>query len=524
MPGVKSIALNGLVALSSVSALAAQKPLYNDDLDGLSLPPYQPYNTDLSKLPLVETEALQAKITGDWLSKGARNLYKIARSSEEEYGRPTRVIGSRGHYRTIAYIRAQLQPLKWYYEIYSQPFSAVSGNIFEWRLVLDKEVPKDATPMGLTPPTKNKEPVNGNLIRVENVGCDAKDYPKEVAGNIAFIKRGTCPFGTKSELAGKAGAVAAIVYNNENGPVAGTLGTPTPDHVATFGLPGEEAKKYLDRLENNDTVPATAYIDAVVEEVKTYNVIAQTRGGDQDNCVMLGAHSDSVGEGPGINDDGSGTISLIEVARHLSNFKVNNCVRFAWWSAEEEGLLGSDHYVANLSPEENKKIRLFMDYDMLASPNFAYQVYDARDKVNPVGSQALRDLYVDWYTKHGLNYTFIAFDGRSDYDGFIRHGIPAGGIATGAEGIKTESEAAAFGGEAGVPYDVCYHLLCDNVQNVNLTAWEVNTRLVAHSVAQYAVSFEGFPERTLESINLAAADDRESYEKKTKYHGSKLFI
>lgn len=67
----------------------------------------------------------------------------------------------------------------------------------------------------------------------------------------------------------------------------------------------------------------------------------------------------------GINDDGSGTLSLLEIATHLTSFDVNNCVRFAWWAAEEEGLVGSDFYAASLSAEENRKVRLFMDYDML---------------------------------------------------------------------------------------------------------------------------------------------------------------
>jgi aminopeptidase Y len=204
---------------------------------------------------------------------------------------------------------------------------------------------------------------------------------------------------------------------------------------------------------------------------------------------MLGGHSDSVAEGPGINDDGSGSLALLEVATQLANFSVNNCVRFAWWSGEEEGLLGSDYYVETLPAEENRRIRLFMDYDMLASPNFAYQVYDARDAVNPAGSQQLRDLYVDWYVRQGLNYTFIPFDGRSDYDGFIRNGIPGGGIATGAEGIKSKQEAALFGGEDGVAYDVCYHAICDTVANLNLTAWELNTKVC--KMAQLGPSSRG---------------------------------
>ncbi len=118
-----------------------------------------------------------------------------------------------------------------------------------------------------------------------------------------------------------------------------------------------------------------------------------------------------------------------------------------------------------------------VDYDMMASPNFAYQIYNATNDADPQGSQELRDLYVDWYEAHGLNYTFIPFDGRSDYDGFIRNSIPGGGIATGAEGIKSEEEEGFFGGVAGSWYDPCYHQLCDDVSNVNLTAWEINTKV-----------------------------------------------
>ncbi|KAF2396299.1 Zn-dependent exopeptidase [Trichodelitschia bisporula] len=470
------------------------------------------------KLPLVDSEKLQALIKGDALLARAEKLYAIAQLSEDEYNHPTRVIGSEGHIGTIEYIYSSLAALGNYYKLSNQSFPAVSGNVFESRLVLGHSVPATAQPMGLTPATANKEPVYGPLVLVADDGCDAVDYPSSVAGAIALIQRGTCPFGTKSALAGQAGARAAVVYNNEPGGVSGTLGTPSPDHIATFGVSSEEAAPFIDALKSGESVDAIAYIDAEVVSISTTNVIAQTAGGDQDNCVMLGAHSDSVEAGPGINDDGSGSLTLLEVAKQLTKFGVKNCVRFAWWAGEEEGLLGSDYYVAQLPAKENVKIRLFMDYDMLGSPNYAFQVYDARDKVNPKGSQALRDLYTSWYERRGLNWTYIPFDGRSDYDGFIRNGIPGGGIATGAEGIKTDEEEKAFGGRAGDWYDPCYHQLCDDVGNVNVTAWVINSRLVAHSVATYAVSLEDFPERKLEEVRSAMAETG------WKYHGHKLVV
>ena len=144
-------------------------------------------------------------------------------------------------------------------------------------------------------------------------------------------------------------------------------------------------------------------------------------------------------------------------------------------------------------------------------------MYNATDGTSPPGSQQLRDLYVDWYTQRGLGHTLVPFDGRSDYDGFIRAGIPAGGIATGAEGIKTPREAALFGGRAGLPYDPNYHQLADDVANLNRQAWGVNTRLVAHSVATFAASFAGFPERVDDDDAAAAA-------RPTKYRGRWLVM
>jgi aminopeptidase Y len=391
--------------------------------------------------------------------------------------------------------------------------------VSEFRLVLGDEVPKSTSAMSLTPPTKDHEPVDGQLVAVENDGCDASDYPDSVNGNIAFIKRGTCPFGTKSELAGLAGAKAAIVYNHEDGEVHGTLGTPKPHHVATFGISKDDAAPVLEKLSKDEDIHSTAYMNSEVSTIYTDNIIAQTKGGDPDNCVMLGGHSDSVYEGPGINDDGSGSMTLLEIATQLAKFEVKNCVRFAWWSGEEEGLLGSNYYVDVLPDDENLKIRLFMDYDMLASPNYAYQVYDANNEANPNGSGDLKQLYVDWYEDHGLNYTFIPFDGRSDYDGFIRHGIPGGGIATGAEGVKTEEEQEMFGGESGKWYDECYHQLCDDLTNLDLEAWQLNARLVAHSVATYALSFDGFPKRTLDNDAASVM-----LQQARKWFGKKLAI
>lgn len=231
----------------------------------------------------------------------------------------------------------------------------------------------------------------------------------------------------------------------------------------------------------------------------TYNVIAETKGGDHENVIHVSGHSDSVTAGPGINDNGSGTCSILEIASQLPKFTVNNAVRFSWWTAEEAGLLGAEYYVKQLSQAEKDKIRLLLDFDMMASPNFAYQIYDgdgsAYNLTGPAGSAEAEHEFAAYFDSVGLNHTEIEFDGRSDYGPFLEAGIAAGGIAGGAEGIKTQEEFEMFGGGAGVPYDVNYHEDGDTVNNLNLEAWIEFTRAIAHMTAKYAVSWESLPPR-----------------------------
>ncbi|CAN3364131.1 hypothetical protein DICA3_E14290 [Diutina catenulata] len=453
--------------------------------------------------PLVETEALQKLVSEDGLRLRAEQLYNISLTSVGQYGNPTRVIGSPGHWNTIHYILRELRRMDGYYTVKTQAFNAVDGKVNSFSLLIDGHKPKSLEALSLTPPTKDGNPVNGKLVLVKGHGCNAKDFPSDAKDNIVLIERGECSFGDKSINAGDAGAVGAIIYDKD-GPLHGTLGTPTGREVATVSISEKEAQPYIDQLKKDPKafLETTLYVDAYVKNVTTLNVIAETVDGDHNNVVSLGAHSDSVSAGPGINDDGSGTISLLEVAKSLTQFKVKNAVRFAWWAAEEEGLLGSNYYAQSLSPEENQKVRVFMDYDMMASPNYEYEVYDANNKDHPAGSGDLKDLYIDWYKDHGFNYTLIPFDGRSDYVGFIEAGIPAGGIATGAEGVKSKKSQEKFGGNAGEWFDKCYHQLCDDLTNPNYEAWVTNTQLIAHSVATYARSFDGFPKR--EKVKTAA--------------------
>ena len=452
--------------------------------------------------PLVETEKLQAKIKIEDLNNTAQELFEIAMKSKKEFGHPTRVIGSKGHLATIDYITEQLDGMSDYYNYTLQEFEALSGKVNSFNLSDAKTGLEfiNSTAFQLSPPVKW---FTGELIEIPNLGCNEADYKsleifnedasssmKDGKRKIALIERGKCPFGTKSELAGKHGFHAAVIYDNEpeNGgePLRGTLGEPMNHTISTIGVSYDVGTVLITNIEKFKHYFVNFAMDSTVSKIKTTNVIADTKHGDPENIVALGAHSDSVEDGPGINDDGSGTISLLTVAKQLTHFKINNMVRFAWWSAEEEGLLGSLFYANNLTKEENHKIRVFMDYDMMASPNYEYEIYDANNKDHPRGSEELKDLYIDFYKHNKLNYTLIPFDGRSDYVGFIENGIPAGGIAAGAEKNNVWN---------GKVLDKCYHQLCDNTTNLAWDAFLVNTKLIAHSVATYANSFNKFPLR-----------------------------
>ena len=98
------------------------------------------------------------------------------------------------------------------------------------------------------------------------------------------------------------------------------------------------------------------------------NVIAETTTGNDDEVVMVGAHLDSVQAGPGINDNGSGAATILEVAENMRNVHPTNTVRFALWGAEEDGLLGADHYVTSLDAEQARDIALVPElrHDRLA--------------------------------------------------------------------------------------------------------------------------------------------------------------
>ncbi len=346
----------------------------------------------------------------------------------------------------------------------------------------------------------NVIPVDINLVppRASTSGCEAADFAGFVSGSIALVQRGTCTFAIKAANAQAAGASAVIIFNQGNTPlredlIVGTLAPVT----ASIPVVGASFAAGVSLAQTGSTATVTT---PAPQNVTQHNVIAETRSGNPDNVVMAGAHLDSVLRGPGINDNGSGSAALLDIARQMAKVKPVNKVRFAWWGAEESGLIGSRAYVAGLSTAEKKKIALYLNFDMIGSPNHVFFIYDGDDSditgapAGPAGSAEIEKTFEGFFNSRGIPFKGTDFSGRSDYGPFIAEGIPSGGLFTGAEGVKTAAEAVLWGGTAGQQYDPCYHLACDTYANNNDTALDVNADAVAFAVLQYAMSTAGINE------------------------------
>lgn len=325
-------------------------------------------------------------------------------------------------------------------------------------------------------------------------GCEASDFADFPAGHIALIQRGVCTFEIKGENAAAAGASGIIFFNQGNTADPSRQGIPavTLGNGYTGGLPAVSTT-YTLGAELSQLSGLRMRVFANVSRVAsvTENVIAESRGGDAANVIMAGAHLDSVPEGPGINDNGSGSSGLLAVAEQVAKVDLPNKLRFSWWGAEEGGLVGSTHYVNTLTPAQRSDIEMYLNFDMIGSPNYGLFIYDgdgsAFGLTGPAGSDDIEALFERYYADvAGVPSEPTAFSGRSDYQAFILNGIPAGGLFTGAEVPKTPAQVEKWGGTAGVAYDPCYHSGCDGLTNLNHEALAINADAIAYVVYLYA--------------------------------------
>jgi Zn-dependent M28 family amino/carboxypeptidase len=443
--------------------------------------------------PPVDSSELRAAVTVDGIVEHQQALRNIA-----DMNGGTRNTDTPGYAASVDYVRETMKRAGW-------KVSTTEFNMPEWEETADPVLEQlSPTPTTYTPGTAEDSgsadvdfitfgfsptadlpsvpvvPTKDIVIpspaaNSNTSGCEAADFPAATSGAVSLIQRGTCPFVQKLANAQAAGAAGVILFNE--GDSAGRMAPlftsgPTdldiPSVFASFAV-GQE-------LYNAARGPGGATVRLETNGLKTDRffpqVIAETRQGDRDHVVLAGAHLDSVAAGPGINDDGSGTAWQLELGEQISELDVapRQKIRLMWFGGEEEGLVGSQYYAAHLSQSEIDRIGVMIDTDMIASPNYVRLVYDGDGDelgpAGPAGSGTIEQVFKDYFHERDMATLPQAFDGRSDYVGFINRGIPGGGIFAGAEVHKTAAQAAVFGGVVGEQYDPCYHEACDSIGTV----------------------------------------------------------
>lgn len=452
-----------------------------------------------------DTSKLQDHIRVSAIMKHLKAFQAIADSNGG-----TRASGTPGYEATVAYVLPWLEEKG--YEVTVQTFEfpffqelapgeleRVSPNPQAFVVDTDFDV---MTYSGSGDLTANVQPVDTTATpaAATTSGCESSDFTGFVTGRIALMQRGGCTFRAKALNAQTAGASAAIIFNfgdaGRTSLIIGTLGAPG----ATIPVLGTTFAVGQALYSANSSVVAHVFTSTISEVRETSNVLADTPGGDSNNVIVVGGHLDSVPEGPGIVDNGSGTATILEIARRLNSVVnihktggdgLRNKVRFAFWGAEEFGLLGSRYYVSQLTPAELGTISLNFNFDMIASSNFVYFVQDGDGSTfgtaGPGRSAEAEEVFLDYFASRGLPTVPRELDGRSDWQAFREVGVGFGSLSTGSDQVKTPEQAALFGGTAGEIMHPCYHRPCDRLNTVSQKALDVTSDAAAHAALWFAM-------------------------------------
>ena len=318
-------------------------------------------------------------------------------------------------------------------------------------------------------PSAQLQPVGGIIVPATPTpssasGCSATDFATFTQGNIALIQRGTCTFAQKVANAEAAGASAAVIFNEGNpgrtglfnGALAGTENIPVI--FTSYAVGTQLLAQY---------VPGSAPVMTIDVKIiddpnrSDWNVIADSKGGDPNNILVIDAHLDAIC-GAGMLDNASGSATILDIAQQLKNTNTRNKLRFIWFGGEELGLLGSDYYVNTLPADELAKIKYDLDADVTATPNYVAGVLDPKDGVTLFGrnpgtpmppsiwapSAIARDYGIDYLNSIGKNNILFSADGTDAFM-FQQAAIPASGVLTGQDCCKLASDVALFGGYEG---------------------------------------------------------------------------
>ena len=417
----------------------------------------------------VGPNALARAVTPGQLKAHLAALEGIARRN----GR-TRAAGTRGYEQSVAYVAGQLRAAGYRPRLQSFSFDLfretapprlerLEPGAREYRAGRDFLTMRYSGSGTVSAAVAPVQPASASS------GCEPSQFADFPRGAVALLRRGTCFFFQKARNAAAAGAGAVLIANDgrpgRTAPIAATLVRPgigIPVLIVSSAV-GDE----LARAAQAGTARVSVAVSAVTRSARAANVIADLPGRGR-GVVLLGAHLDSVANGPGINDNGSGSALVLEIARQARRLGVRQArgLRFAFWGAEELGLVGSRAYVAGLSARERERLSAVLNFDMVGSPNFARFVYDG--DTAPAGSARIENLFHSYFAARRQPVEELSLGGSSDHAPFAEAGVAVGGLFTGGDDLKPAGLARRFGGTAGEPYDACFHKACDTMANVNV--------------------------------------------------------
>ncbi|MDR6226207.1 M20/M25/M40 family metallo-hydrolase [Desmospora profundinema] len=329
-----------------------------------------------------------------------------------------RVTGFKEEHRAADFIARQLKRYGLEVERQTFPIMAFKGNGAEVTVTTPEEHSLDAKPFTYTPPTP-KEGLSADVVYA-GLGQPEDFSDLDVEGKIVLIQRGAITFFEKSKNAADAGAIGAMIFNNVDGELSGTLGQPGP--IPTVSLDKTDGESLKNRLMSDETVKARIKADVELNPSYSQNVIGTIKAqkGDtrQAKTIVVGAHYDSVQGSPGANDNASGSATLLEMARVLSKEKLRHDVRVIFFGAEEVGLVGSTRYVQSLHADELSRIAAMINLDMVGVGDTLGILTASEDDESFVA-----DLAEDYVQTYGYNYERGAST-RSDHRPFAQAGIP----------------------------------------------------------------------------------------------------
>ncbi len=412
-----------------------------------------------------------------------------ATASSDRY----RSVGSPGYAAAAALVERQLAAAGWVVDSDTHDglaFSDGGGSSLE---VGDRAFGvDDLRPLIFAPPGDVSGPVVSLVdsgTPATAAGCRADDYGSLPAGALVLVGPGGCLRRDQVLAAQRAGAAGFVAVHPDAEP--GVVLRPTLLDPQGLTIPAvsvsPEAARALGSAATHRSI-AHLVTDARSESAPTRTVLAELPGSLDGRVVMLGAHLDSVIDGPGINDNASGVAALLEIARALRGTRPAATVRLAFWSGEELGLHGSLRYVDSLSQEQREALVVYANVDMIASPNGFAGVYDEPGAA--AGSSRATQLLSAAVTRNGGAPVPVDLHSGSDHYGFVQAGVPTAGVFSGYSEPVTVEQAAASGSSAGRPADACYHQPCDDRSNIDLGL----ARALAAGLADFTVEVANNPE------------------------------